>query len=157
MAKRIIARWHDRDFILAGQPLKLKLKAVSHEEAPEFLKAMIAFANESKKARIDGVISDPFAHLDPKFAGECFQKWVRPAEEIEDEDGRQITTGLDVYGLVNSGVAFAVLIELQNLAILTATEGKASSSPSTSAAGTGTTDAGGSPVTSTGPGDGTAP
>ncbi len=154
MTKRIIARWHEREFFLAGQPLKLKLKALSHEEAPEFIKRMMGFIGEARKARDAnnvGSLYDPFASLDPEFARACFEKWVRPAEQLEDEDHVAITTGLDVYGLANSGMALSVLTALQEYAVLTEKEGKAFSSPSTSGAGTGTTGAGSSPAISTGP------
>ncbi len=166
---QLLKRWEESDFELLGQRIRLKVKAPLFDEAPEFLRKMTAFGRSAVKAR-DATAGDVeaqasgadsmFASLDAKWVQDVFTKCVRPSEPIlvEDEpDAKPIQTGADLYEVANAALVLQVLAKVQELVMLGAAEGKASSSPSTSAAGTGMTDAGGSPATSTEPGDGTAP
>jgi len=145
----------------------LKVKAPLFDEAPDFLRKMTAFGRAGVKAAtaegVDALASGAdsmFASLDAKWVREIFTKCIRPSEPIllEDEpDAKPIQTGADLYEVANAALVLQVLVKVQELVMLGAPEGKASSSPSTFAAGTGRTDAGGSPATSTEPGDGSAP
>ncbi len=166
---QLLKRWEERSFHLLGQSIRVKVRAPLFDEAPAFLRQMMAFGRAGLKtqqaegsgleAQASGADS-MFGSLDPKWVRDVFSKCVRPAEPIllEDEpDAKPIQTGADLYEVANVALVLDILSTVQELVMLGAGEGKGSSSPSTSAAGTGTTDGGGSPATSTGPGDGTAP
>lgn len=149
---QLLKRWHESEFFLAGQPLRLRLKALSFEEAPPFLRKM---QEHGAKARTDEG-ADVFETLGADFVRDTFERYVKPAEELQDEEGGKITSGRDVFSIANPGLAVAVLARLERLAVLTQPEGKASSSPSTSGPA-GMKDDGASPATSTGPADGLTP
>ena len=127
MAK-ILTRWHEETFHLAGQELKLKIKAPSFAEAPEFLAKMEAIGKAAFAQDMAGVFSAENA----TFAAEAFARFVKPDEPIEDEEGRSLATGADVYNIGNPGFVLDVLRSVQRYSMLTSTEGKASASPSTS-------------------------
>jgi hypothetical protein len=164
---QLLKRWEESTFELLGQSIRLKVKAPLFDEAPEFLRKMIAFGRAGVKAStaegVDAQASGAdsmFASLDAKWVRSVFAGCIRPSEPIlvEDEpDAKPIQTGAELYEIANAALVLQVLAKVQELVMLGAAEGKASSSPSTSAVGTGMMDAGGSPVTSTGPEDGTAP
>ena len=145
----LLKRWHESEFHLAEQPIRLKLKALSFEEAPPFLRKM---KEHGDKARDDGNSEDIFTTLDVAFVLDCFERYVKPVGELEDEEKGKIASGRDVFAIANPGLVVSVLARLERLAILTAPAGKASSSPSTSEpAGS---DASDSPAMSTEPADG---
>ncbi len=166
---QLLKRWEEGTFDLLGQKIRLKVKAPLFDEAPDFLRKMMVFGRAGFKAQhaeagdVEAQASGAdsmFASLDPKWVRDVFTKCVRPSEAIlvdDEPDAKPIQTGADVYEIANASLVLDVLAKVQELVMLGAAEGKASSSPSTSAAGTGTTDAGGSPVTSTEPGDGIEP
>lgn len=85
-----------------------------------------------------------------------FERSVRfpKGKEMVDEDGNAIAGGAALFERMGVGEWVSVLEKLEDMAHLRGKEGKASSSPSTSSAGTGASS--GSPATSTAPGDGTA-
>lgn len=165
---QLLKRWEESTFDLLGQTIRLKIKAPLFDEAPDFLRMMTAFGRSAVRAQgtaeddLEGKASgvdSMFGSLDPKWVRGVFSTCVRPAEPIlvEDEpDEKPIQTGADLYEVANAALVLQVLAKVQDLVMLGAAEGKASSSPSTSAAGTGMTDDGGSPATITGPADGTA-
>jgi hypothetical protein len=142
MAK-ILARWHEETFHLAGQPVKLKVKAPSFAEAPEFLARMEAIG----KAAIEQNMAAVFSAENAQFALESFGRFVKPGEELQDEDGKPLVTGADVFGLGNPGFVLDVLRSIQRYSMLTASEGKGSGSPSTSPVAAGAS--GDSPAPST--------
>lgn len=142
MAK-MLARWHEEEFHLAGQPVKLKVKAPSFSEAPPFLAQMEAIG----KAAIEQNMAAVFSAENATFAEQSFARFVKPAEELQDEDGKMLVTGADVFGLGNPGFVLDVLRSIQRYSMLTAAEGKASGSPSTSPVAEGAS--GDSPATST--------
>lgn len=147
---QLLKRWHESEFFLAGQPLRLKLKALSFAEAPAFLRTMSDYA---KKRNADPS-TDLFEALSADFVRESFEAYVKPADaDLTDEDGGRIESGRDVFKIANPGLAVAVLARLEDLSILTAVTGKDSSSPSTSEPA-GTPSASDSPATSTEPADG---
>jgi len=166
---QLLKRWEEGTFDLLGQQIRLKVKAPLFDEAPDFLRKMTAFGRTAGKAQLamtEGAealangADNMFAALDAKWVRDVFTKCVRLAEAIliEDEEGaKPIQTGADLYEIANAALVLQVLAAVQRLVMLGADEGKAFSSPSTSDAGTGMTDAGVSPATNTGPGDGTAP
>jgi hypothetical protein len=152
----MLKRWHEKTFHQAGDPLALKLKALSFLEGPDFLRRMMGVARAAAAAQKDGGIESIFTALDPEWVKGVFTKSVRPVSPIETEEGGKIETGEALFEVVSPGIAVAILFELQKLAMLTEAEGKASSSPSTSEPA-GMSGAGGSPATSTGSGDGPTP
>ncbi len=164
----LLKPWEERTFPFLGQEIRLKIKAPSYDEAPDFLKRMAEYgmaAVEAKKARVAG---DPtagvglFSHFDPAFVKATFEKCVKPAADqfVEGSDGesKPLVTGLDVYQIANSVLVLSVLNDVQSRAMLSDAEGKGSSSPSTSGVGTGegVPDAGDSPATFTVTADGPA-
>ncbi len=161
---QLLKRWEEGTFDLLGQKIRLKIKAPLFDEAPDFLRKMTVFGRAGLKAQqaegVDAQASGAdsmFASLDPKWVKDVFAKCVRPSEPIlidDEPDAKPIQTGADVYEIANAALVLDVLAKVQELVMLGAAEGKASSSPSTSAAGTGTTVDGGSPVTNIEPEDG---
>jgi hypothetical protein len=153
----MLKRWHEKTFHQAGQPLAVKLKALSFSEGPEYLRKMMAVSRAAQAAQKDAAsVESIFTALDPEWVKSVFTRWVRPVAPIEIEEGAAIETGEALFEVVSPGIAVAVLFEIQKLAMLTEAEGKASSSPSTSEPA-GMSGAGGSPATSTGSGDGPTP
>lgn len=130
MAK-IIQRWHESTFHVAGQPIRLALKALSFGEAPGFVSKMVAFA---KSVQADDAAST-FEVLDQQFVADVFARYVKPAEPIEDDSRKVLESGADIYSIANPGLVMDVLVRLQALASLTEVEGKDSGSPSTSPVG----------------------
>ena len=152
----MLKRWHEKTFHQAGDPLALKLKALSFAEGPEFLRKMMAVSRAAQAAQKDGGVESIFTALDSEWVKSVFVKSVRPVAPIETEEGGKIETGEALYEVVSPGIAVAILFELQKLSMMTEAEGKASSSPSTSEPA-GMSGAGDSPATSTGSGDGPTP
>lgn len=152
----LLKRWHEKTFHQGGQPLALKLKALSFSESPEFLRKLMAVSRAAQAAQKDGSVESIFTALDPEWVKAVFTKWVRPTAPIELEDGGKVETGEALFDVVSPGVAAAVLFEIQKLAMLTEAEGKGSSSPSTSEPA-GMSGAGASPATSIESGDGPTP
>jgi len=149
MASKLVM-WIEKTFYLAEQPLVLKLKIPSFVDSPEFAQRM-------EKVKTMGPEGDIFALLSGEWCEGVFSKWVRPKSPIETEDGT-ITTGKELFGIVNVGLVFDVLAELRRLVALTEAEGKASASPSTPPVGAArASDGSSSPAPSTGPVAGPTP
>jgi hypothetical protein len=149
MAK-VIKRWHRESFSLAGQPVALKIKAASFDESPALLRQM----EELGKSAISGDMAAVFSEQNAAFAADTFGRFVRPDEPLEDEDGKPIESGADLYPMGNPGFVLEVLRAVQRYAMLTAQEGKASSSPSMSSSETASSPAssdGGAPATESAP------
>ncbi len=128
----LLKTWIEKEFHFAEQPLLLKLKVLSYVEAPPFAKKMEEF-------RVAEGIEASYNTLDAEWLAEIFAKWVRLVKpvEIEGADGVEtIKTGKDLFPIVNPGLVWEILGELNRLSALTAKEGKASGSPSTSPAAT---------------------
>lgn len=153
---KLFSRWQEHVFTIAGQDVRLSLKAISPLESVAFMATMarvrkhyFAEATEADAAELDKI-------LYPDFARETFERFVKPAEALEDDEG-PITTGGDVFARIASpGLIIRVLFELEKKAVVTGDLGKDSSSPSTSPVVAGT-DASASAATSTGPEAGTTP
>ena len=162
--------WEEGTFFCRGQKLRLKVKVPLFDEAPEFLRQMNSFgrasdrANDSLKSGREIPAEDAdsvFSAIDPKWARGVFAKCVLPAEPIvvqsRGADAKPIQTGEEVYEIANTPLVLQVLMRIHSMGMMGEVEGKASSSPSTSDAGTGKADGGDSLATSIGPEAGIAP
>jgi hypothetical protein len=132
---KVLRRWHPRTFTFAGEPLRLELKALQKAEAADFLVGMQEIVKGAPKPDEEVNRDRAVAMLtlyDTDFVRETFRKAVRPGEPMEDEDGRPITSGDQIFDLVTTGFVQAVLLELQGLCVTSEAEGKGSGSPSTS-------------------------
>lgn len=153
----LLKRWHDRTFYVGGEPLTLKLKALSFGGSADFLRKLMAASKAAEEAKKDPAnLETMFTTIDAAWAKDVFTKSVRLSGSLEVDEGVTITTGAELFEEATPGLVIAVLFQLQKLALVTEAEGKASSSPSTSEPA-GTSDAGGSPATSTVPADGPTP
>ena len=135
----------DKEFFFASQPMTLRLKVPSYVEGPEFRKKMQAFSAADDVEKRDQA-------LDPTWLGEIFGKWVKLPKPVQLEgwDGPvTLKTGKDLMEVANTGLVYEVLGEFNRLSALTAEEGKASGSPSTSPAATAPSSGSASPATPT--------
>lgn len=155
---KTIKRWHKRTYHIAGDPIDIEIKALSKADTGPFLREM---AKIGKVIRNAGDSADPsiaLSFLESGFARDWFGNAVRPAEELQNEDGQRITNGLELFDEVSSHFVLRALLDIQNIVVLTEAEGKDSGSPSTSSVGGGSTESfssGGVPSTNNGAG--TAP
>jgi hypothetical protein len=169
---QLLKRWEEHTFHLLGQPIRLKVKAPHFAEEGEFNRQLMAWGRKATKARealkaskdsgaplAAEATDELFQSVDPKWALSVFEKNVRLSEPIELEDepgGGSITTSGELFDIATQALVMEVIGKVGEMARLSLSEGKASSSPSTSGPA-GTSDAGGSPATSTESGDGPTP
>jgi hypothetical protein len=147
----LLKTWLPVTVYLAGQPIPIKLRALRFGEAAEFTRQVEAHNRQV----LDGK-GDLWETFKPDEIRQLFARNVRLPSPVPVEDGEPIATGEQLFDVATLGVVRAVIGKLYDFSRLSDPEGKASSSPSTSGPAR-VADAGGSPATSTEPGDGTAP
>lgn len=130
--KNVFSRWVQQTFTVGDRALELKVKALSPLEVPAFMEQMNRFGKMSREADEQGKLDTMFGLLYPDFARSCFEKYVRPVEAIETEEG-PADTGAKVFDFIaNHALVMDILLKIQALTITGAKEGKVSASPSTS-------------------------
>jgi hypothetical protein len=128
---KILKRWHDREFTFLGGTIRLKIKALKKSEAPDFLKRMVELAEASTKLGENASVEAMFASLPLDFAAECFERYVRVAEDVQIED-EPIQTGAQLFEEADYALIMQVLRAIQGLCLFGVTEGKGSPSQSIS-------------------------
>jgi hypothetical protein len=165
--KNLFSRWHDVVLDFEGVSVPLKLRAPINAEARELRRKVDAWRREAfgfGERRIDFVSGktaeappDDYDLLEHAFgdewARETFRRNVRLQSPMVDDDGAEIAGGAELYDVMGAGERVGVLLKLDDMVFLSAKEGKASPSPSTSPAAVEAPIC--SPATTTGPGDGT--
>lgn len=137
------------DFVFFGGTVRLRLRVPSWRQAPEFIRRITEIEAKSWPALYED--SDSLAWVEGVWGSH-----VRLAMPVEC-DGRTIADAKDLLEEVNPAFVFTVLVRIGRLAFLSATEGKASGSPSTPPAGDESATGGSSsPAESIGPADGPA-
>lgn len=117
-------------------------------------------AAKTSPAEQAGLVRQIFEALKPELVAKVFRECVsdvQGVQEAQDEDGEPVavTTGEGLLELADEGLVVGILTRLQGLTMLSAREGKASASPSTSTP-EGVTGAGDSVAPSTDAGAGPA-
>jgi hypothetical protein len=168
-----LRRWRDHEVRFLGDTIRVQVKVPNvgegHAALREHRKGVGAFVvayNRLKENPQDAEAAAIVAAYDPvkilddhaDEVRDLFSKAVRPHPEdpLEDEDGQPITTGAQLFTIFSPAAAVSCVGRISMLGILTESEGKASSPPSTSAVEPPTTP-GGSPATTTESAGGLAP
>ncbi len=117
-------------------------------------------AAKTSPAEQAGLVRQIFEALKPELVAKVFRECVsdvQGVQEAQDDDGEPVavTTGEGLLELADEGLVVGILTRLQGLTMLSAREGKASASPSTSTP-EGVTGAGDSGAPSTDAGAGPA-
>jgi hypothetical protein len=165
----LFTRWRDVTIDFEGVLVALRLRAPLNQDGREIQRKVRAWRRAALTS-IDAQIGyvkgqdaddppDGYELFERAFgeawARELFQRAVRLKEPLSDDDGQEIAGGAALFDAMGIGERVAILYKLDDLAYLRGSEGKASSSPSTSSVETpGGTSA--STATPTVPGDGPA-
>lgn len=166
---QVLARWHEVTFDFQGAQLTLKLRAPLVKDAREIVEKVRAWRRAmvenfgKTKDWVEGKAEQPpldqFGIFDQVYGEEwprdIFSRFVKPCGELatDEEPPRAIADGAALYDELGVGERNAILTKLEDLSVLRAREGKASSSPSTSSAAT-TAPPSDSTATPTAPADG---
>ncbi len=148
----------------SGEAITMEIRRLRYPESSPFnlslAKAWAAFGNTTKESsRADQALAQQrfYESLPLDKVEEAFRDWVRNVGGIEDDDG-EITTGERLYEVADENLVLFVLSAIRANSTLSAEEGKASASPSTSEPELAReTDGGVSPAGPAGNGDGTSP
>lgn len=165
---KILKRWHPMQVVLLGEPVAIEVKALQQREVGAFLNGMAGVAKALQAGRpddggepdVEALVREMGVTLTGPFVEDVFDRFVRvaEAEPVAIEGEAPIASGLDVLREAGFEAITSVLYRIQGLAQMSATEGKALPSPSTSPQdATAAPDAGGSPATSTVPEAGPTP
>ena len=154
MAKIInLKRWHPKTYNFGGEEIVLELKMLTRQEAPEFVSRMTKLGDSWAAAMEQGdATSTVLRLLDDPVLEDAFRSYVRvgPGQDIYWEGEPADATVL--YREGSPYFLMEVMSDIQRLAVLSVSEGKAFGSPSgSSSEGTGNSSL---DVTSTGNGDG---
>jgi len=121
-----------------GEAITMEIRRLKYPESSPFnlalAKAWAAFGDTSKEStRAEQALAQQrfYESLPLDRVEEAFRSWVRNVGGIEGDDG-PITTGEQLYEIADENLVLFVLSSIRAHSTLSAEEGKASASPSTS-------------------------
>jgi hypothetical protein len=165
----LFTRWRDVSIDFEGVEVEMRLRAPLSQDGRALQRKVRAW-NRGVLKTIDETAAyikseseaepdDSYGLFDQVFGEEwargCFARNVKLKTPALDDEGKGIEGGAALFDAMGVGERVTVLRKLENLAHLRGTEGKASSSRSTSSAETAASDSN-STATPTVPGDGPA-
>lgn len=167
MVNKVVKRWHERELLLHGTRIKLKLRSMKWADQAEFVKRCDEYGNklEAVQKRVaeggNSSLTEAVEMLDRPWLLEVAKANVRftepfAVEDYESGEPKVIETMEQLFEEANLPFLQKLLLELRQVAMLSDEEGKGSGSPSTSASEGNGAAAGSSAVTSTATGAGTA-